>query len=280
MPRMVEPWYVSKLRWIAMPPASAKAIASLIARRSKYFSRRGSLNRPELALGPTCGHPPRPQGRLVASFGPKWASGRSSGEGVGADRAEGAEVARALRVLRAQAEVAGADAGGRGADLGLDAGVVGRHFACFAAAHLEQDQARLGGARQQAAMRGEPVQAKLDRVIGDLLRVERGIGLVVDEDRLAVELADPVDQAFYPRRADAHVEFDLDRDRFRARQRVREVAVQHLASGLGPRINAQQVSTGDVPCRECRVHGRSELSRPHRLDIAGVELVGRSGPAP
>src|SRR5438105_11768357 len=38
-PRIVEPWYVSKLRCTAMPPASAKAIASLIWRRSKYFSR-------------------------------------------------------------------------------------------------------------------------------------------------------------------------------------------------------------------------------------------------
>src|SRR5579872_5221625 len=39
MPRIVEPWYESKLRWTAMPPDSANAIASFIARRSKYFSR-------------------------------------------------------------------------------------------------------------------------------------------------------------------------------------------------------------------------------------------------
>jgi hypothetical protein len=32
---MVEPWYESKLRWIAMPPDSANAIASFIWRRSK-----------------------------------------------------------------------------------------------------------------------------------------------------------------------------------------------------------------------------------------------------
>jgi hypothetical protein len=62
----------------------------------------------------------------------------SSGAGVGADRAEGAEVAWALRVLGPEAEVPGGDARGGGADLRFDAGVVRCHFSRFAPANVEQ----------------------------------------------------------------------------------------------------------------------------------------------
>src|SRR5262245_22918339 len=43
MPRIVEPWYESKFRCTAMPPASANAIASRTWRLSKYFSRISGL---------------------------------------------------------------------------------------------------------------------------------------------------------------------------------------------------------------------------------------------
>src|SRR6267378_4186338 len=75
----------------------------------------------------------------------------SSGEGVAADRAEGAEVARALRVFRSEAEVAGGDARGGRADLRFNACVIGCDFPGLAAANVEQHQARVGRARQKAA---------------------------------------------------------------------------------------------------------------------------------
>src|SRR5882672_8474395 len=110
--------------------------------------------------------------------------------GVWADWAERTEIAWSLRVLWAETEVASRYAIRGGADSGFNSGVVGRHVPHLAAAHVEQHQPRLGAARNQAPPGRKPVQPQLHRVGRDKRGVERGVGLVVDEDRSTVELAD------------------------------------------------------------------------------------------
>src|SRR5437773_2591913 len=146
-----------------MPPASAKAIASLICLRSKYLSR------------------------------------------IGTDRTVGAKLARPLRMLRPQREVAGADAPSRVAHVLLDRGVVGRDVVQHPTAHVGEDQPRIAAAGQQAASRGNAVDAQLQRVRLDECGVESRVGLEIDQRRTAVDFADAVDEPAHPRRADATV---------------------------------------------------------------------------
>src|SRR5438128_4351553 len=134
-----------------MPPASAKAIASLIWRRSKYLSR------------------------------------------IGADGTVRAELARALLVLRSQAEITGGDARGCLAHAVYHQRVIWFDAVLLAAAQIEQDQLGFATAGQQAAVRGQAVDPQLERVRRHQRRVERGIRLEVDQRDIAVDLADPVD---------------------------------------------------------------------------------------
>src|SRR5712671_5151576 len=119
---------------MAMPPASAKAIASLICRRSKYRSSGG------------------------------WSTCLRLGSCVRADRAVRAELARSVRMLWAEAEVARCDAGGRGPDSRFDSRVIRRHIAHLAAADVEQHETRLWAAGHQASPSSKPVQPQLHRV--------------------------------------------------------------------------------------------------------------------
>src|SRR5690349_24298269 len=100
---MVEPWYESKLRCTATPPASANAIASFICRRSKYFSR---IDR------------------------------------IGADGTVRAQRARPLRVLRPEVEVARGDFRGGVGDPACHQRVVGRDLVHLPPPHVEQQQPR------------------------------------------------------------------------------------------------------------------------------------------
>src|ERR1700716_2196273 len=163
-----------------MPPASANAMASLVRRRSKCCSRAGSLTPMKLV---PC---------------------------VGADRPVGAQLAGPVGVLRSEAEVAGCDARGRGLDSSLDTGVIRRHLSHLAAPQVEEHKTRVWTSGDKSPTSGQTVQPQLDRVGLEKRRIQRGVGLEVDEDRLPIELADPVDETTHPSLADPHVEPDLD----------------------------------------------------------------------
>src|SRR5439155_26284558 len=167
-----------KLRCTATPPASANAIASLISRRSKYFSR------------------------------------------IGTDRSIGAQLARRLRVLGSEGEVACGDPARRVQYPPLDERVVGLDVELPPAAHVEQDQAHIASAGEQAAMGGQGIDPKLQRIGREELVIERGIGFEVDQRDPAFKLADPVDQAADPRPANVHVEACLHRERPYSGKRV------------------------------------------------------------
>src|SRR5215469_10966655 len=134
---MVLPWYESKLRWMAIPPASAKAIASLICRRSKYFSCTG----------------------------------------IRADRTIGAQLARPVVVLQAEPKVAGGDVGDRGQDSLLGEPPIRSHVVLLAATQVVEDQPRFPATRQQPSLRGEAVDAELEPVSIEETGIERRVGL-------------------------------------------------------------------------------------------------------
>src|SRR5579864_2829177 len=136
-----------------MPPDSAKAIASLICRRSKYFSR------------------------------------------IGADGTVRAKPAGSIGVLRSELEVPGGDASRRRLDAFFHLSVIGGHVVSGTPPEIEQDEARIATSGQQASPRGQAVDAQLKGISGKQDRVQGRVGLEVDQRRLAVDLADPVDHA-------------------------------------------------------------------------------------
>src|SRR5262249_52877150 len=147
-----------------MPPASAKAIASLICLRSKYFSRT------------------RTNGTV------------------------GAKPARPLVVLGAKREVAGTDALRRSPDVLFDRRVVRSDLAHLAAPQVIEHKTRFAPTRQQATARGHAVDPQLQRVGLDERRIERRVGLEVDQHRPAIDLTYSIDHPAYARAAERHVE--------------------------------------------------------------------------
>src|SRR6202521_625707 len=140
---------------------------------------------------------------------------------VGADWAERADRARTLRVLRTEAEVASGDALGRRLDSSFDTGVIRRHLDDVAAAQVEKEQACIWPTRHEPAAGSQTVEPQLHRVSLHERGVERWVGLVVDKDGLAVQLADPAAQAPHAFLTDPHVDPGLDRQRLRTGKRMR-----------------------------------------------------------
>src|SRR6185437_14656715 len=134
-----------------------------------------------------------------------------------------AQRARALLVLRAKVEVAGEDALGRAPDPADHELVVGRDVPQLAAAHVEQDEARIATAWKEAPASRQAVDPQLQRVGLDQGGVERRVRLEVDEGDLPIDLAHAVDDPADTRAADRHVEAGLDRERAGKREWMREI---------------------------------------------------------
>src|SRR5215472_12497557 len=122
-----------------MPPASAKAIASLICRRSKYFSRI------------------RTHGTI------------------------GAQLARPVVVLGAESKILSADSRDGGQDALLGQRVVGGDVVQLSPPQVIEDQPGLSSTRQQSPAGGQAVDAELKRVRRKQLRIERRVGLEIDQ---------------------------------------------------------------------------------------------------
>src|SRR5438552_1112336 len=155
-----------------MPPASAKASAPLICRRSKY--RTSKL----------------------------WTS-------VAANRFVGAHRTGSLGVLRPQSKVAFDDAPRHHRHTRLDRRIIGFDLDDTGPPEVEEDEPRSGPAGDQSSPCSYRVEAKLRCVGLDQCPVQGGVGFVVNQDRAAVEHADPVNDTAHPGRPTTFGELDL-----------------------------------------------------------------------
>ena len=238
-----------------MPPASAKAIASLISRRAKYRSvRRRS-----------------PAGWLTPGLHAR----------VGTDRSVGAQLAWPRGMLGAEREVTGGDPREAAADLRPRPPSRRAPPRWTSQRRRSNSTARARAPWQQPALRRKPVEPELRRVGLEQRRVEAGVGLVVDER----PCAHPARRCGRPGRAPASPPRRMlnptsTASVFAASERVAQVAREHLAAGFGPVVEREQVSARRVPGGQRRVHRRAQLGRARGTHEARLQLVGRRGHPP